>query len=203
MTRRALTASLVILTIFGAYAAAVSADAKETPEHAVITGVEPAESRRERLERNKRIWESLPPEKKMELRRRFERWKNLPEPEKKKLRQNMARFQKMRQEQRAILERRFRQLQKMTPEQRMILHRRLEMWQRIRPPRREKVRMFLRVLKRLPPEKIDELRKMPPPQRTEAIEQLIRKIRQNMAPGQKPPPRPGPPHRMGVSPPGK
>ena len=203
MNKSLLTASLISLIIFGAYAGRLSADEPEAAEHPVIAGVESPESQKERLERNRRMWENLPPEKKMELRKRFERWKNLAEPEKRKLRENMARLRRMQREQRTLLERRFGQLQKMAPERRMVLHRRLAMWQRIHPGKREKVRMFLGVLKRLPPEKIEELKKMPPPQRSEVIEELIRKMHENMAPGQGPLHRPEPGQRMRAPHPGK
>jgi hypothetical protein len=60
--------------------------------------------------------------------------------------------------------------------------------------KRERVRNFLRLLKRLPPEKVEELKRLPAPERRKVIEGLLQKIGERLPPARGPM-RPGAPPR--------
>jgi|GEM_PF-4976379 len=76
----------------------------------------------EEMDKLKKKWRSLPPEKREEYRRRMERFNRLPD------------------EDRQLFRRRHEQLQRLSPQERQRLQRQLDQWDQLSPQEREKIR---------------------------------------------------------------
>ena len=147
---------------------ATSRPAKDTPH-----GRQSQERVRAR-ERARERWEKMSPDQRRQLLEHYKRWNTMSQEERMRVRENYERWKNMSGDQQRKLRRRMNNMNEMPESQRREMQRRMEMLRQLPPERQRLIAAFLRRLKQMPPEQLEQLRRLPIPQRKQALQKILR-----------------------------